>query len=221
MERPDQIPHPKTMMTTAIPKDAIHPSKREEEINRMCDAFEVHLKEPNKIHYKTMRKFEPLFSHAMKERVEKHELSYDEEIKISELSQELISSLNNIYAPIHIVDDNGEDVMSPLPPLFNKIHTLSGEGNSAIQILFNAFTRDDVTPMGTIQQKKATVHLSRLLAMSQNTPEILEKIKQFNDLVAKHNAQADDAREAKRQKEENQKVNTSAVSEDLLNFDDD
>lgn len=215
------IPHPASLMTTKFSKDDRQRTNREAEIERMCDAFDAHFSEPNKINYKDMEKFEPLFSKELRRRVENHELTMEEEGHIAELSQDLMGSLNNIYGEIHVVDDRGNDVMSPLPPLFSRIHTLSGEGNTAIQILFNAFSRDDTTPMGTIQQKKATVHLMRLLSMSQNTPEVIEKIKRFNELVDKYNAQSDEAKQAQEQRKENQKVNTDNSPEEMLSFDDD
>ena len=214
------VPHPVSLMTTKFNKEDRNRATREAEINRMCDAFDAHFNEPNKINYRDMEKFKPLFSSDMRRRVENHEISMEEEGNLAELSNELMGSLNNIYGEIHVVDDRGNDVMPPLPPLFSRIHTLSGEGNTAIQILFNAFSRDDSTPMGTIQQKKATVHLSRLLAMSQNAPEVVAKIKHFNELVDAYNQETQEKQEAQEQRKENQKVNTDN-SEQVLSFDDD
>lgn len=214
------IPNPKHLVKS-LPKDTIHPSKREDEINRMCDSFEANFNVPNKIHYKEMRKFEPLFSMALRQKVEDHTLSNEEEFTIARLSSELMSTLNNMYSPIHVVDDEGKDVMPPLPPLFSRIHTLSGNGNTAIQILFNALNRDDSTPMGYIQQKKATTHLMRLLSMSQNAPEVMENIKKFNEMIEKHNVVSEKKEEERKQREENKKINIDRAAEDLLDFDDD
>lgn len=194
-------------------------SNREAEINRICDAFDEGFDIPNTIPYQEMAEFAPLFSDEVRKKMENHKLSIDDELEIARLSQKLMQKLNNIYKPIHVVDEQGNDVISPLPPLFMQISTPKGKGNEAMQIFFNALNRDENTPMGTIQKKKAVENLRVLLTMSQSAPDVVKSVKEFNEMVNNFNEHLRKQEEENAVKEEKRKPDTDAVSDDLLDFD--
>ena len=215
------IPDPRSMMKMQI-KDA-HAVHRQfsldDEINRICDSFESHYNVTNKINVKDMDEFAVLFSNDLRKRLEEGKIDIDEEMNLKELSQKLKDKLNNIYEPIHVVDDNGEDVVPPLPPLFMKLNTPRGHGNEAMQIFFNVMNRDENTPMGTIQQKKAVANLQRVLAMSQAAPEVLAKARQYTEMVEKFNQSMYNEQKPNKEQNNDDSIDTSGVSSDLLDFD--
>ena len=216
----DRIPDPRQaikMRHTKQDVERMH-ANRASEIDRMCDAFETHFNVPNMIYHREMEEFAPLFSNENKKKVEEGTMEFDEEVALKELSQKFKEKINNIYGPIHIVDEEGKDVMPPLPPLYMKIQTPKGKGNEAIQIFFNALNRDENTPMGSIQQKKAVQNLRQVLAMSQSAPDIIEKAKEYTRMVQEFNKGTQEEKQQKEEQKKNARVDTNAV-DDLLDFD--
>lgn len=213
----DKLPNPRSAIRHRMHRSE-GPSNREVEIDRMCDAFNAHFNVPNQIHWRDLQKFAPLFSLELRKKVMEHTATTEESALIAELSDKFKQTVHNIYEPIHVVDDEGKEVMPPLPPLFTKLNTLKGKANEAVQILFNSLNRDDNTPMGTIQQKKAVANLKILLSKSQAAPEIMEKIYQFDKMIEDFN-KAQHAQEVRKEiKQDREKTDTDEVSDDLLDF---
>lgn len=156
--------------------------RRGSEVDRMHMALEQYGQKVNIVPASEFAEYEELFIRK----------NYDDQIS-GKMPQNEIDRLGakslrfyrkyNPYLPIRVVDEAGNDVMPMIPANIERIRTLMGQGNEAIDIFHNAFTRDENTPLGSIKQRKASENLSKLLSMSQDKETIFEHMHEFDKMA--------------------------------------
>lgn len=104
--------------------------------------------------------------------------------QIQDLSEEFYHSVNT-QRPIHIVDDQGNDICPPLPPIYRPLRKIMGNGTQVIDYLHNAFLHADDIPNSpsTVKQKKAVDALGQMLMAGQDKDSILHDVEETNKLA--------------------------------------
>jgi uncharacterized protein YnzC (UPF0291/DUF896 family) len=160
---------------------------REREIDRIYGEFMAATDVPNNIHYKEFKKYEVLYSDEMRKKVAEHTLTSDEENMISELSQEFYRRINT-RKPIHVVDDQGNDVIPPLPPIYRKLNSLdTDETASAAAVFHTAFSTDSTGVIADNKKAEATVLLNNTFMSVQSPEKLKQDINEFDKLTSELN----------------------------------
>lgn len=160
--------------------------RREDFVNSLYDNFRNTIDRDTVLTVSEFLRYEELFSHKIREQYLSGDLDEETLQRLENLSQEFYDRVNT-QRPIHIVSDTDrkQEVCDPIPPIFMPLQTLHGKGGEAVDILHNAFIRDDQVKggMGEVQRAKATANLSQLFVMSQNQEAILERMAQFDEIA--------------------------------------
>ncbi len=159
---------------------------RQEMVKSMYQSFKTYAEHDTYINYRDFQKYEILFSHDLRRRYLEGTAPADEITRAQELSNEFYNLIDP-HRPIHIVDDEGHDVCPPLPPYSPPLNYLHGQGSQAVQIFSEAFEHDDNVPggLGDVRKQKATAHLERLFTMAQNAQDMIQQIKNFDEMAYK------------------------------------
>lgn len=164
-----------------------HASRREMEIDRMFGSIQRNVVKDTVMSMREFAKYEILYSHDLQQKIINNEVDEETLVSLENLSKEFQNRVN-LFRPIHLVDDSGNEVCV-LPPIQNRLEHLHSGGDEAINIFHNANIRDENTPMGALQQQKATANLHRIIALSQNQETILENIGTFDELAQQFHLQ--------------------------------
>lgn len=160
--------------------------RREDAINRMVADFNRFAEQDNVMTVEEFSRYQILYSKEMREKLLNNELSMEEWDMISDLSTELQDKYNP-QKPTHIVDENGQDVCPPLPPIWAKLNFMKGNLGDIIDTFHTVHINDDGQNGGlnAARKRAATFELLRRFRMGQDDAELLRQQKEF-EATARH-----------------------------------
>lgn len=156
--------------------------RRESMIDKMVQDFTAYADHDNIINQRDFKKFEPLFSVEMRQKYLDRTMSMDEFNYITALSQEFADNYN-MQKTTHIVDDNGNEVCPPLPPVFVRLEMLKGRVAEVINTYHTVHANDDGQQGGLndLYKQKAAYDLLKSLQGSQIRESLISQAADFHD----------------------------------------
>lgn len=156
--------------------------RRELAINKMVDDFIAYADHDNVINQRDFKKFEVLFSVEMRNKYINREMTNEEYNRITALSKEFADTFN-LQKATHIVDDNGNEVCPPLPPVFVRLEIMKGKTAEIMDTFQTVHANDDGQAGGLndLYKQKACYDFLKSFQGSQIRENLMSQVSDFYD----------------------------------------